>query len=759
MAIELRVKELLGKMSIEEKIAQLQSIPVDKLLDGGEFSEEKARDLLKHGIGEITRVGGSRTSFRPRDAARIINRIQRFLVEKTRLGIPAIVHEECLAGLMAPTATVFPQAIALASTWDPDLVYRIASAIKEQVLSIGSRHCLSPVLDLCRDPRWGRCEETYGEDPYLTSSMGYAYVVGLQGGDISRGVVATTKHFAGHGFPEGGRNIAQVHIGAREFREQHLYPFEVAIRIGGAFSVMPAYHEIDGIPCHANRELLTDILRQLWGFKGIVVSDYGGIIQLATIHKVAKDCVEAFRVALEAGVDVNFPDVVCFNELVQAVREGIISESLIDRAVERVLRLKYLLGLFDNPFVDELKVPETLDSESYRMLALEAARKAIVLLKNNGVLPLPKNIGAIAVIGPNADNPRNLLGDYHYDAHMPKEKEEVSVKVVTILEGIKRKVSPSTKVLYAKGCDINSLDRSGFEEAIKIAREADVIIAVMGEKSGLNPKWFGKTFEETQYTSGEGVDRLSLRLPGVQEELIRELYKVGKPIILVLINGRPLSISSIMPYVNAVLEAWLPGEEGGNAVADIIFGDYNPGGRLPVSIPYDVGQIPIYYSRKPSSFREYVEYQAEPLFPFGYGLSYTEYRYSNLTIDPIEVKPFGYIKIGVDVENIGKFDGEETVQLYVSKEYSSVARPVKELKGFKKVFIKAGERKRVVFMLPIEVLAFYDKYMRLVIEPGEYRIMIGRNAKEIVLEGKFRVVGETAIISERRQYFSQAEVY
>jgi len=757
MDVDLRVRELLANMSLEEKVAQLQSISIDMLLDGREFSEEKAQKLLRYGIGEITRVGGSRVGLSPREAARIVNKVQRFLVEKTRLGIPAIVHEECLAGLMALTATVFPQAIALASTWDPDLIYRVASAIREQVLSIGARHCLSPVLDLCRDARWGRCEETYGEDPYLVASIGYAYVRGLQGDDISRGVVATTKHFAGHGFSEGGRNIAQVHLGVREFREQHLYPFEVAIRVGRALAVMPAYHEIDGVPCHSNKELLTDILRYYWGFKGVVVSDYGAIPQLSTIHRVAKDCVDAFRIALESGVDMNLPNVICFDELVKAVRDGIVSESIVDRAVERILGLKYMLGLFDKPYIDESKVQEVLDSEGYRTLALEVAKKSIVLLKNDGILPLSKNVKRIAVIGPNANEPRNMLGDYHYDAHL--SRDSVSVKVVTVLEGILNKVSRDTEVLYAKGCDVASMDRSGFVEALKIAKESDVVIAVMGEKSGLDPRWFGKTFEETQYTSGEGVDRASLRLPGVQEELVKEIHNLGKPIILILINGRPLAISPILPYVNAVLEAWFPGEEGGNAIADILFGDYSPSGRLPVSMPYDVGQIPIYYSRKPSSFREYIEYQAKPLFPFGYGLSYTEFRYSNLAIDPIEVNPFGYIKIVVDVENIGRFNAEETIQLYISKEYSSVTRPVKELKGFKKIFIKAGEKRRVVFTLPTEILAFYDRYMRLVIEPGEYNVMIGRNSEDIVLKGRFKVVGETAIVSERKHYLSYAEVY
>jgi beta-glucosidase len=469
VVMDSKVKELLSRMSVEEKVAQLMSIPIEKLLDGKMFSEEKAMQFLRYGIGEITRVGGSWIGLLPKEAAKVANQVQRFLVEKTRLGIPAIIHEECLAGLMASTATVFPQAIALASTWNPELVHRVASAIRQQVLSIGSRHCLSPVLDLCRDPRWGRCEETYGEDPYLVASIGLAYVHGLQGDDLRNGVVATTKHFAGHGFSEGGRNIAQVHLGLREFLEQHLYTFEVAIRIGRAQAVMPAYHEVDGIPCHANKWLLTDILKNQWDFKGVVVSDYNAVLQLQTVHRIAKNCVEAFKIALEAGVDIVFPDIICFEDIVKAVKEGVISGSLIDRAVERILKLKEALGLFDNPYVDESRIPDILDNEERRKLALEAAREAIVLLKNDGLLPLPKNLKAIAVIGPNANEPRNMLGDYHYDAHLAKDT--VSVKVVTVLEGIRNKVSKDTKVLYAKGCDIDSQDRSGFEEAIKISRE------------------------------------------------------------------------------------------------------------------------------------------------------------------------------------------------------------------------------------------------------------------------------------------------
>ena len=438
----------------------------------------------------------------------------------------------------------------------------------------------------------------------------------------------------------------------------------------------------------------------------------------------------------------------------QAVKEGMISESLLDRAVERVLRLKEALGLFENPYVDEFKVPEVLDNEEHRLLALEAAREAIVLLKNDGLLPLSKNLRTIAVIGPSANEPRNMLGDYHYDAHLGKSI--TSVKVVTVLEGIRNKVSKETKVLYAKGCDIDSQDRSGFEEALRIAREADVIIAVMGEKSGLDPSWFGLKKEVVQHTSGEGVDRASLGLPGVQEELIKELHRIGKPMVLVLINGRPLAITGILPYVNAVLEAWFPGEEGGNAIADIIFGDVNPSGRLPVSVPKTVGQVPVYYSRKPSSFRNYIDVDSKPLFPFGFGLSYTEFRYRDLVVRTPEVKPFGFVEVEVTIENVGKVAGKEVVQVYISKEFAEVARPVKELKAFKKIYLEPGKAKKVLFRIPTEALAFYDRSMSLVIEPGDYRVMVGKSSEDIVLEGRFRILGEKQVVHYKKQYLAEA---
>ncbi|WP_422398140.1 glycoside hydrolase family 3 N-terminal domain-containing protein [Sulfolobus tengchongensis] len=740
-------------MSLEEKIAQLQATPIDNLLEGKEFSEEKARKILRFGIGQITRVAGSRLGLKPKEVASIINKVQKFLMENTRLKIPAIIHEECLSGLMGYTGTSFPQAINLASTWDMELVKSVASTIRYQGRLVGIHQCLSPVLDVCRDPRWGRCEETFGEDPYLVASIGLSYINGLQG---ENELVATAKHFAGHGFPEGGRNIAPVHVGNRELREVFLFPFEVAVKLGKVMSIMPAYHEIDGIPSHSNMELLTKTLRQEWGFDGIVVSDYDGIRQLETIHRVASNKMEAGILALEAGVDMEFPNVDCYGEpLMNAVKEGLISEAMIDRAVERVLRIKERLGLFNNPFVNENNVPEKLDDQKSRELALEAARKSIVLLKNDGILPLSKNVN-IAVIGPNANEARNLLGDYTYMGHLNLEG---GIEVVTVLQGIMRKVNG--KVLYAKGCDIATESRDGFAEAIEIANKSDVIVAVMGEKSGLPLSWTDvpskEQFEKYQAVTGEGNDRTSLRLPGVQEELIKELYKTGKPIILVLTNGRPLVLTPIIDYVKAVIEAWFPGEEGGNAIADVLFGDYNPSGRLPISFPMDTGQLPLYYNRKPSSFRPYVMMRSAPLFPFGYGLSYTEFAYSNLEVMPKEVGPQGYVKISVTVENVGKMEGEETVQLYISKPYSNVARPVKELKGFAKVYLKPGEKRRVVFNLPVETLSFYDRYMRLVVEKGDYDVLIGRSSEDIVLKDSFKVK-DTRPLSDRRMFLSEVKI-
>ncbi|ACK42133.1 MULTISPECIES: glycoside hydrolase family 3 N-terminal domain-containing protein [Dictyoglomus] len=753
-----KVRDLISKMTLEEKIAQLQSVFGKELVDeSGNFSEEKAEKLLKNGIGQISRVAGEK-GMDPERAVELANKIQKFLKEKTRLGIPAIIHEECLSGFMAKGATVFPQAIGMASTFEPELIRRVSDVIRQHMRAANVHQGLSPVLDIPRDPRWGRTEETFGEDPYLVSRMAAEYVKGLQGEDWREGIIATVKHFTAYGISEGARNLGPAKVGERELREVFLFPFEVAIKEGQAGSLMNAYHEIDGVPCASSKFLLTKILRWEWGFKGYVVSDYIAIRMLENFHRVAKDAKEAAVLALEAGIDIELPSVDCYGEpLIQAVKEGLISEEVINASVERVLRAKFMLGLFDGDLEkDPKKVYDIFDKPEFRELSREVARRSIVLLKNDGILPLSKNIRTVAVIGPNADNPRNLHGDYSYTAHIPsvsetlegvKIPEECAVRTVSILEGIKNKVSAETQVLYAKGCEILSDSKEGFDEAIEIAKRADVIIAVMGEESGLFHRGI----------SGEGNDRTTLELFGIQRDLLRELHKLGKPIVLVLVNGRPQALKWEHENLNAILEAWYPGEEGGDAVADVIFGDYNPSGKLPISFPAVTGQVPVYYNRKPSAFTDYVEESAKPLYPFGHGLSYTTFEYSNLKIHPEKVNALEKVEISFTIKNTGVREGEEVVQLYVHDQVASLERPVKELKGFKKIHLKPGESKRVTFILYPEQLAFYDEFMRFVVEKGIFEIMIGSSSEDIRLTGTFEVL-ETKVITEKRKFASEIKV-
>jgi beta-glucosidase len=741
--IQKKVEELLTRMTLEEKIAQLGSIPSGKLVENGKFSREKARELLKDGIGQITRVAGY-AEREPEESVKIINEIQRFLKEETRLGIPAIIHEECLSGVMTKGATTFPQAIGMASTFEPEDIQRMTSIIRKEMRAFGVHQGLSPVLDIPRDPRWGRTEETFGEDPYLVSKMAESYIKGLQGEDWKEGIVATAKHFTAYGISEGGRNLGPARVSERELREVFLFPFEVAVRKANVGSIMNAYHEIDGIPCASSRFLLTKVLREEWGFKGFVVSDYSAIEMLHTFHKVAKDLKTAGIKALEAGIDIELPDIKCYGEpLLSAVREGAISMSVIDTAVARVLRAKILLGLLDdNIYGDPEKIKVVLDNPEHRGFARELARKSIVLLKNEGILPLSKDIKTIGVIGPSADSTKNQHGDYSYTSHIAGVSD--GVRTVTVLEGIKNKVSSGTTVLYAKGCELSDDSREGFKEALDIASKSDVIIAVMGENSGLFKRGL----------SGEGNDRIDLRLPGVQEELLKALKETGKPIVLVLVNGRPLSIVWEKENIPAILEAWYPGEEGGNAIADIIFGDYNPGGRLPISFPKDVGQIPVYYNRKPSAFSEYLTTDTKPLFPFGFGLSYTTFEYSDIKINPESVLPGGYVDISFRIKNTGNIAGDEVVQLYIHDEWASVERPVKELKGFKRIHLKPGEEKRVTFRLFTDQLAFYDEAMRFIVEAGTFEVMVGSSSEDIRLRGKFEV-SETKVITKDRKFASE----
>ncbi len=740
------VCELLSRMTLEEKVAQLCAVHANRLIEGKKFSEEKARALIGQGIGQITRLFGN-PDLEPEDAVVLGNEIQRFLKERTRLGIPAMVHEECLSGLLSKRATVFPQAIGLASTFDPELIRRITANIREKMRALGAHQGLAPVLDIPRDPRWGRTEETFGEDPYLVSRMASAYIRGLQGEDLRRGVVATAKHFTAYGISEGGRNLGPAKVGERELREVFLFPFEVAVREAKVRSIMNAYHEIDGIPCAASSFLLTRILREEWGFEGIVVSDYEAVRMLYTFHRVAKDEKEAAVLALRAGIDVELPDADCFPHLVAAVREGLISEEVIDEAVRRVLTLKYELGLFEALPQASPESIALLDTPKDRELAREAARASCVLLKNEGVLPLRKDVRSLAVLGPNAHNPVNLHGDYSYTTHVPsvlawKGREarfELAVPTVTILEGIRAKVSPETRVLYAKGCDLTTSSEAEVREALEVAQNAEVLVVVLGERSGLF----------RQSLSGEGSDRPDLALPEAQRNFLKALYELRKPIVLVLVNGRPLELSWEYEHIPAILEAWYPGEEGGNAVADILFGDYNPSGRLPVSFPKASGQIPVYYNRKPTSFSPYVTVDAEPLFPFGHGLSYTTFTYRDLEITPEKVEGLEPVRIRCVVENTGVCEGEEVVQLYLRDEVASCVRPGQELKGFVKIRLAPGERKRVTFTLFPEQLAFYDAHMRFVVEPGVFEVMIGASSRDIRLSGKFEVLKERVLTKYR----------
>lgn len=729
-SVKKKIEDLIRKMILEEKIAQLGSIPIRDLMEDEKFSSQKAQKLLINGIGQITRIAGG-SDLEPKQVAEIVNAIQEFLIENTRLKIPAIIHEECLSGFMAKGTTTFPQAIGLASTWEPKLIQCMTSVIKKEMRAIGAHQGLSPVLDVVRDPRWGRVEETFGEDPYLVASMGCAYVKGLQGDDLRKGVIATLKHFAGYSFSEGGRNCAPVHIGSREFREVFLFPFKAAIKKANAESVMNAYHDIDGVPCAASRELLTSILREEWGFKGIVVSDYGAIDMLRNFHYTASNKKEAAKQALEAGIDIELPKTNCYGEpLLQAIKEGLISEATINKAVSRVLRAKIILGLFEDLYVNPERTSSILNIPEHRSLALKIAHKSIILLKNeNNLLPLKKNIESVAIMGPSAASSRNLLGDYSYTAHLSSKTN--ALKIVNILEGIKNKVSRNTTVYYAKGCDISGRSTEGFAEAVKVTKNSEVAIIVVGGKSGLSKS----------DTSGEGRDRANLGLPGVQEELIKTIYNTGIPVVVVLINGRPLSLKWITEHIPAIVEAWLPGEEGGNAIANVLFGDYTPGGKLPVSFPREVGQIPINYNRKPSSYKDYVFTKKESLFPFGYGLSYTKFEYSDLIITPKKVSPTGNITISFKIKNIGNYEGDEVVQLYMHDVVASITRPVKELKGFKRITLKTGEEKTITFKLSIDQLAFYDRDVKLIVEPGILEVMIGSSSEDIRLKDNFEVTG------------------
>lgn len=753
-----KAQAIVASMTLQEKVAQLGSVGPKELLENGKLTED-GKELLKHGIGQITRLAGA-SDLSPAEAAKAANEIQDYLFHHTRLKIPALLHEECLSGYMAKEGTTFPQSIGMASSFEPELQEQTTVVTRRQMRAVGAHLGLSPVLDLARDLRWGRVEETFGEDPYLVSSMAAAYVRGLQGSDLKQGIVATLKHFAGHGVCEGGRNHAPVSLGEKEMREEHLLPFEAVIKEEGALSVMNAYHDWDGEPCASSRRLLTTILREEWGFEGIVVSDYWSIPMLNTDHRITPDEKHSGVLALQAGLDIELPEVQCYGEhLMEAIQEGLITENVVDVSAQRHIALKLALGIFEQRFVQPVNEKLQFETDEHRQLARKAAQHSMVLLKNEGsLLPLSKESASIAIIGPNAASTRSLLGDYAYSAHV--NRKEDAVRVISVLEGISSRVAPQTNVIHEEGCSIVGMDRSGIPAAVEAARQAEVAVLVVGGRSGLagvnvlsdEERYVDFAIdEEIGESDGEFHDRISLGLPGVQQELVEAVIATGTPTVVVLVNGRPLALPWLKEHATAIVEAWLPGEEGGNAVADVLFGDHNPSGRLPVSIPKDVGQTPVHYNRRYiSQNRHYLEVDSKPLYPFGFGLSYTTFEYGGLSV----VIAGEALVVSFTVTNIGERAGRDVPQVYVSDRVASRTRPLMELKGFCSVHLASGEGRQLRFSIPLELLSFLDQEGSWITEPGDFLISVGYNAENLPLQATVTLSGDKRIYPVRTRFFS-----
>jgi beta-glucosidase len=736
-----RAADLLARMTLEEKVAQMlcvwQQKPALLVDEHGCFDAEKARRHFGHGrgLGQVGRpsdAGGGRTA---REMAELTNAIQKFFVEESRLGIPVIFHEECLHGHAAKEGTSFPQPIGLGATFDPDLVQRLYAMTAAEARARGAHQALTPVVDVARDPRLGRVEETFGEDPHLVARLGVAAVRGFQGDATfkdRRHVIATLKHYAAHGQPESGTNCAPVNVSMRVLRETFLSTFKAAVLEGGALSVMPSYNEIDGVPSHANRWLIEEVLRGEWWFRGFTSSDYFAIRELnesrtqATSHHVARDGRHAAELAVRAGVDIELPDMDCYPHLVDLVRDGVIPESLIDERVRPMLRVKFLLGLFDDPYVDPDEAERVVRDPFHRALALEAARKTITLLKNEGgILPIDEHrVRRIAVIGPNAG--RVMLGGY----------SGAPLHADTVLQGVRLRAPADVEVLYHEGCritvggswqqdEVTAADpeenRRSIREAAEVAAQADVVVLAIGDNE--------QTSREAWAANHLG-DRPSLDLVGQQDELFEAVSAAGKPVVVLLFSGRPASIRRVAERAGAILELWYLGQETGSAVANVLFGDVNPGGKLPITIPRSAGHVPAYYNYKPSARRGYLFDSVAPLFPFGFGLSYTSFAFEHLRLEKDTIRVGESARVSVDVVNSGPRAGDEVVQLYVRDVVSSVTRPVKELKGFQRVTLQPGERRTVTFDVTPEHLAFYDINMEWRVEPGEFRLMIGSSSRD-----------------------------
>src|SRR6267143_111119 len=840
LPVEARAEDLLKRMTLEEKLGQLQC----------EIRDVEGHDsIITKGIGNLAVVLRRLTA---KEASMKANRIQKLAMEKTRLGIPIIIHDEALHGLIGVGATSFPQAIGLAATWDPGLVGDIARVIGEQARTRGIRQVLSPVINIARDVRWGRVEETYGEDPFLTSMMGVAFCKGIE----SRGVITTPKHFAAN-VGDGGRDSHPIHFSERLLREIYFPAFKACFTEAHAGSVMAAYNSLDGLPCSANHWLLTDILRREWSFDGFVVSDYGSVSGIMDMHEIVSTAKEGAKKAIEAGLDVELPGVDFYGKpLLDGMRDASVARSTLDTAVGRLLRAKFRLGMFEHPYVSAAEAERINDTQDQRALALRAARESIVLLKNeNNALPLSKNLKSIAVIGPTADVVR--LGGYRGSG----------MKVVTVLEGIKNKISGSTSVRHAQGCDLggtglpsipfrylmadgsgthglrgeyyNTIDLSGKPALQRIdpqinfdwgrgspagaihtdsfsvrwtgklippatgryklsaASDDGVRLFIDGKK--VVESWFDRSqaadyvtmnldsgraydiridyyenagsavarlgwdFSESGDTAlqhavslakqsdaavivtgiieGEGYDRADLGLPGKQEDLIRAVAATGVPTAVVLLAGSAVTMGNWMNNISAIVDGWYGGEEGGNAIADVLFGDYNPGGRLPITFPQYVGQAPLYYSTKPSGRGyDYATMSGKPLFAFGYGLSYTTFSYTNLQISPRQSSSTDTVTVSCDVQNTGNWAGDEVAQCYFHDIARSVIRPLKELKAFQRVTLRPGEKKSIAFRFSRKDLAFYNRDMQFTVEPGTTHVMIGGSSEDTRLEGEFAIL-------------------
>ena len=774
LPIDTRVADLLVQMTLDEKLAQLGSIWSFELFRSeAELDPARIRERLASGIGQISRLAGA-TNLGAADAAKAGNAIQRFLVEETRLGIPAILHEETLHGLLARQATSFQQSIGAAATFDPELVEAIGASIRRRMVAIGARMALAPVLDVTRDPRWGRVEETYGEDPYLATVLGCAYIRGIQGPSLSTGVAAVAKHLVGHGLAEGGLNQAPVHVGQRELRDEQLLPFEAAVRMTGVAGMMPAYCDVDGLPCHASRELLTTILRDEWGFDGVVASDYTAVQMLVGEHRLTADLGTAAAMAISAGMDSELPTTVAYAEpLRDALADGRVDPAVVDLAVGRLLRLKFRLGLFEQPYVEPVS-KETLEGfeTEERALALDLARRSLVLVENDGILPLAPGLARIAVVGPIADSARDLLGDY---AHLPhietlaelrhranpfgfpsseviQPVDELSAHP-TILRAITERFG-ADRVVHARGTGIRDGTDDEIAEAVAATRGADVAIVVVGERSGLTE----------DATTGESRDRRDLGFLGRQQELLEAVVATGTPTVLVVVSGRPLATPWAADHCAAVLLAWVPGEAGPAAIADVLAGDVDPGGRLPITIPRHVGQVPLTYRHHPTGGQshwkvDHVDGPTSPLWPFGHGRSYTSFTIDHLRIDRSELATTGdTVIVRVDVTNTGSRPGDEVIQLYLRDEEATVARPILELRGFGRLHLAPGECRTVTLRVSTEQLAHIDVDHRRVVEPGAVRVHVGRSSVDLPLSAELSLVGPVVELVERRHYVTEVTV-